>query len=140
LKEQNMRNAPIYTLGKWSKTLASMAVILAVGAPILEAQFPVSSGFGTPPSQQINNPAVSPFLNLTQPGINPGIAYQTLVAPQLQLQNAVALQQQQIGALQQAVAPGHGAIPLPPGTNPGTGHATYFLNTFSYFPTPNLKR
>jgi hypothetical protein len=121
-------------------TLAAAVLILTVSAPIALAQLPVGSSFGIPASQQINNPAVSPFLNLAQPGINPGVAYQTLVAPQLQLSNAVALQQQQIGVLQQTVPPGRTNAQLPPGTILETGHPTAFLNTLGYFPQPNLKR
>lgn len=120
--------------------LAAVLMILVVGARTSLAQLPVGSGFGIPASQQINNPVVSPFLNLAQPGINPGVAYQTLVAPQLQLGNAVALQQQQIGVLQQAVTPGRAATQLPPGTILETGHPTSFMNTLGYFPQPNLKR
>ncbi len=115
-------------------------LIATAGAPSLLAQLPVGSSFGIPASQQINNPAVSPFLNLAQPGINPGVAYQTLVAPQLQLGNAVALQQQQIGRLQQMTpATGHTTPTLTAGAILQTGHPTSFLNTLSYFPQPNLK-
>ncbi len=120
--------------------VGAVLMILVAGASTSLAQLPVGSAFGVPASQQINNPVVSPFLNLAQPGINPGVAYQTLVAPQLQLGNAVALQQQQIGVLQQAVAPGRTAPQLPPGTILETGHPTSFLNTMGYFPQPNLKR
>src|SRR5580704_18536933 len=98
------------------EVLGTAVVILVAGSQASRAQLPGGSGFGIPASQQINNPAVSPFLNLAQPGINPGVAYQTLVAPQLQLGNAVALQQQQIGVLQQAATPGRAAPQLPPGT------------------------
>jgi hypothetical protein len=115
-------------------------MVLIAGAPTSLAQLPAGSTFGVPASQQINNPAVSPFLNLAQPGINPGVAYQTLVAPQLQLSNAVALQQQQIGVLQQAVTPGRTSTQQAPGTILATGHPTSFLNTMGYFPQPNLKR
>ncbi len=115
--------------------------ILIMGAKTSWAQFPVSSQFGVPASQQINNPAVSPFLNLAQPGINPGVAYQTLIAPQLQLGNAIALQQQQIGVLQREITPGRtAATNVPPGTILGTGHPTVFMNTQGYFFQPNLKR
>jgi len=130
-----------------TRTVVTRSVIVAggllvatAGAPRLLAQFPVGSSFGVPASQQINNPAVSPFLNLAQPGINPGVAYQTLVAPQLQLGNAVALQQQQIGRLQQLTpAAGHTTPTLTGGAILETGHPTSFMNTLNYFPQPNLK-
>ena len=69
-------------------------------APAAAGGFGAPAGFGTPASQQINNPAVSPSLLLTQPGINPAIANQALIQPQLQLGNAVLGNQQQISALQ----------------------------------------
>jgi hypothetical protein len=120
--------------------VGTILLTLVAGARVSFAQFPVGSSFGVPASQQINNPAVSPFLNLAQPGINPGVAYQTLVAPQLQLGNAVALQQQQIGVLQQNLAPGHGAPQTAQSSILQTGHTTSFMNTLGYFPQPNIKR
>jgi hypothetical protein len=120
--------------------LAAGLAIVAAGAPLALAQLPVPNSFGVPASQQLNNPAVSPFLNLAQPGINPGVAYQTLVAPQVQLNNAVTLQQQQIGTLQQTATQARTTTPqLGPGTILQTGHATAFMNTLTYFPQPNLK-
>jgi hypothetical protein len=119
--------------------LAAGLAIVAAGAPAVLAQLPVNNSFGVPASQQLNNPAVSPFLNLAQPGINPGVAYQTLVAPQLQLNNAVTLQQQQIGMLQQATTPGRTLPQMGAGSVLQTGHATTFMNTLTYFPTPNSK-
>jgi hypothetical protein len=138
-----MQNGWIRTAQRFVSRMGIVCVgctILVAGARTSLAQLPVGSSFGVPASQQINNPAVSPFLNLAQPGINPGVAYQTLVAPQLQLSNAVALQQQQIGVLQQATAPGHTAPQQAPGTILATGHPTSFMNTLGYFPQPNLKR
>ncbi len=123
-----------------SATVVGGLLIASAGVPNLLAQFPVGSSFGVPASQQINNPAVSPFLNLAQPGINPGVAYQTLVAPQVQLGNAVALQQQQIGRLQQMTpATGHTTPTLTSGAILETGHPTSFMNTLNYFPQPNFK-
>jgi hypothetical protein len=98
--------------------------------------FGAPAGFGTPASQQINNPAVSPNLLLAQPGINPAVAFQTLIQPQLQLGNAVLGNQQQIGALQGGLGqpqaqPGGLFSPTP---LLQTGHSTTFLNTLTYFP------
>ena len=119
--------------------LAAGLVIVSAGATEALAQLPATNSFGVPASQQLNNPVVSPFLNLAQPGINPGVAYQTLVAPQLQLNNAVTLQQQQINLLQQNNAVDHSTLPLGGGAILQTGHATSFLNTLNYFPQPTLK-
>jgi hypothetical protein len=119
--------------------LVAGLVIVTAGAPHVLAQLPAGNSFGVPASQQLNNPVVSPFLNLAQPGINPGVAYQTLVAPQLQLNNAVTLQQQQINLLQQGNTPERATQPLAPGTILETGHPTSFMNTLNYFPQPTLK-
>ena len=93
------------------------------------------AGFGVAASQQLNNPAVSPSLLLTQPGINPAVAAQTLIQPQLQLGNAVLSNQQQIGALQNGLS----QLSQPQATLSATpllqtGHQTAFFNTFDYFP------
>ena len=120
--------------------LGAAFVVLLASRQASWAQFPVSSAFGTPASQQINNPVVSPFLNLAQPGINPGVAYQTLVAPQLQLSNAVAQQQQQIRVIQRDMAPTRTAPTVTPATILETGHPTVFMNTQGYFFQPALRR
>lgn len=115
-----------------------IALLAAFEPQQAAAQAP--AGFGTPASMQINNPAVSPFLNLTQPGINPGVAFQTLVQPQLQYGNALASQQQQIGGLQNSIANPRAVMLLPPTPELQTGHVTTFMNTFSYFPTTNTRQ
>lgn len=115
--------------------LGAAVLFVAANSSQAAAQFPGGGGFGVPASRQLNNPAVSPFLNLVQPGIIPGIAYQTLVAPQMQLSNAFASQQQQIGNLQLGLAPPRApALEFPVTPSPQTGHATTFLNTLDYFP------
>jgi hypothetical protein len=93
-----------------------------------------SSSFGTPASRQINNPTVSPYLNLTQPGIDPAIGYQTLVRPENQIRNSLASQSQAIGNLerefgQSRSAPNRETLPVR-----RTGHPTTFLSTGTYFP------
>jgi hypothetical protein len=130
--------------------LGTAATLVAVDAPRGFAQFgglgapsavPGSpAGFGTPASQQINNPAVSPSLLLAQPGVNPAVALQTLIQPQVQLGSAVLNNQQQIGTLQGAVAQQTTAQPQAissPTPLLQTGHATAFLNTLNYFPALN---
>jgi hypothetical protein len=100
---------------------------------------PPGGGFGTPAALQLNNPVVSPFLSLAQPGINPAIAYQTFVVPQMDLSRAVTANQQQIGDLRRT-----GPTPVTPdqqfrSTPLQTGHPSTFLNTFSYFPSVGLR-
>src|SRR5580700_4331673 len=99
------------------------------------------AGFGVAASQQLNNPAVSPSLLLTQPGINPAVAAQTLIQPQLQLGNAVLANQQQIGTLQNGLnqlSQPQGALSPTPLLQ--TGHPTMFLNTLDYFPALSQRR
>jgi hypothetical protein len=120
--------------------LVCLASLVVAATPTRSsAQMPFGGGFGAPASTQINNPAVSPYLTLTQPGINPGVAFNTLVLPQQQLGNAVMSQQQQIGNLQNGFGANPVVTPLAVTTALQTGHATAFMNTSSYFPAPNLR-
>jgi hypothetical protein len=136
-----MRNQKLNAM----RRIVTLIGILGIAAAIVGTDLSRSSAqapfggvaFGTPASQQINNPAVSPYLNLTQPGLNPGVAYQTLIAPQMQLGNAVANNQQQITNLQGLGQPLSALQPpLPSSAFLETGHPTTFLDTFGYFPTP----
>jgi hypothetical protein len=129
-----MQSRPISSKWRFLAMTGSFVVagVILNGNP---AQALAQSGgsFGTPASKQLNMPTVSPYLNLAQPGINPGIAYQTLVLPNVQYGNAISNQQQQIQNLQQTV----GQAPLQPKSitaTTQTGHPTAFLNTSSYFP------
>jgi hypothetical protein len=121
--------------------------ILATAAVIVGADPPGSPGqapFGIPAAPQINNPIVSPYLGLAQPGLNPGITYSTMIQPQLQLGNAVAANQQQIGAQQQQIGNLQRGQTQPQGQPASgflqTGHATVFLNTGSYFSGVNSRQ
>ncbi|HEV8071822.1 MAG TPA: hypothetical protein VGP76_29170 [Planctomycetaceae bacterium] len=103
--------------------------------------FQPPNGFGLPASQQLNNPPVSPSLLLTQPGINPAVAAQTLIQPQQQLGNAVLANQQQLGNLQNGLnqlSQPQGALSATPLLQ--TGHPTMFLNTLDYFPALSQRR
>lgn len=92
------------------------------------------SAFGTPASLQITNPPVSPYLALTQPGLNPGIAFQTIVQPQIRLANTLSAQQQQLGVISNAQITGAPSLAPLVSTGVQTGHQTVFLNTLGYFP------
>ena len=141
-----MRNRKVHAM----RRIVTLLGIFGIAATFVGADPPRSlaqfgggfgapQGFGTPASQQINNPAVSPSLLLTQPGINPAVANQTLIQPQLQLGNAVLGNQQQIGTLQTGLIQGQ-AQPqglLSPAPLLQTGHSTAFLNTLDYFPGLN---
>ena len=108
--------------------------ILGVAAVIAAADStPCLAQFGVPAAQQINRPFVSPYLNLTQPGLNPGITYGSLIQPQLQMRNAIGNNQQQIQELQRTSGqPSPQIQPLTSSVQ--TGHETSFMNTFGYFP------
>jgi hypothetical protein len=112
----------------WVGTLTVGFGVAAVSPLHCQAQQP-SSSFGTPASKQLNNPAVSPYLNLTQPGLNPAITYGTLIAPEIQLRNTIANQQNLLGNLQQQIQPGSTTQPV----LLETGHKTFFLDTQTYF-------
>jgi hypothetical protein len=128
--------------------LVASVAIVAADAREAAAQAPTFGGgtsqlplgsFGTPAALQLNSPVVSPFLSLAQPGINPAVAYQTLVVPQLQLGNAVTANQQQIGDLRRSVSQSQSSMQPGPFMPLQTGHPSVFLNTFSYFPAVSLR-
>jgi predicted secreted protein len=123
---ENARMNPIRRFVILTATAAAVAVIWSADGSAAKAQTTLNSSFGIPASQQINNPVVSPYLTLA-------------VNPQIQIGNAVAAQQLQIGALQQATAPSRAT---PQATGPvilETGHVTAFMNTMGYFPMPNIR-
>jgi hypothetical protein len=121
-------------IGRLSTSIGTLVAILAIAGlnPLqCHAQFG-NPGFGVPAAKQINNPPVSPYLNLAQPGIDPALAYQTLVRPELQLRNTLANQQQLLGDIQQRGMQQPPSLLQSP-TVLQTGHTTAFLNTGSYF-------
>jgi hypothetical protein len=120
--------------------LVTVAALLAVwGGPERTDAAPPRR-FGTPASRSLTNPSVSPYLNLAQPGIDPAIAYQTIIRPEQQMRRALANQSQDIGRLQRDVSD------LQPGTSRAqpvlhrTGHQTTFMSTGNYFPLLNARR
>ena len=129
-----MQNAKSVSTGHrfWMR-IAIVAVATAVlGINPLRCRAQVGGGFGVPASKQINNPPISPYLNLTQPGLNPAITYESLVRPELQLRNTLANQQQLLGDLQQRGMTQPPALLQSP-TVLQTGHTTSFLDTGTYF-------
>ena len=117
--------------GIWIGTLAIGTALVATGSARCAAQQP-SSSFGTPASKQLNNPAVSPYLNLTQPGLNPAITYGTLIQPEIQLRTTLANQQNLLGDLTQKFQTQPPVLTQQP-TPLQTGHTTAFLDTGSFF-------
>ena len=117
--------------GLWRATLTAGLAAVVLSPIQSRAQQPNSS-FGTPASKQVNNPPVSPYLNLTQPGLNPAITYGTLIQPELQLRNTVANQQNLLGSLTQQ-GQTQPAAGLQSPVLIETGHKTVFLDTGNYF-------
>jgi hypothetical protein len=112
--------------------VAVAAAVIGINPLKCRAQVGGGGGFGVPASKQINNPPISPYLNLTQPGLNPAITYESLVRPELQLRNTLANQQQLLGDLQQRGMSQPPALLQSP-TVLQTGHTTSFLDTGTYF-------
>lgn len=117
--------------GLWIGSVAIATAFVATSSARCSAQQP-SSSFGTPASKQLGNPAVSPYLNLTQPGLNPAITYGTLIQPEIQLRATLANQQNLLGDLQQKFQTQPPVLTQQP-TLLQTGHTTSFLDTGSYF-------
>jgi hypothetical protein len=128
-----MSRTPLDLHGRGFAFLLALAAGLAGVAPqSVKAQS--SSSFAAPASKQINNPTVSPYLNLVQPGIDPALGYQTLVRPENQIRNTLANQSQAIGDLQREVGQSQSASKRETLPVRRTGHATMFLTTGTYFP------
>jgi len=109
--------------------------------PMPSATF--GSSFGSPGARQLNQPIVSPYLNLLQPGLDPAITYQTMIRPEIQFRGALVEQGQMIQEIQRSGASGRPGTaqpmsqPLAPQFRQ-TGHATAFFNTSTYFPAMHV--
>jgi hypothetical protein len=131
-----MQRTPIDPHGRgFGLMLALWAASVGLVPRCAEAQAP--SSFGTPASKQINNPTVSPYLNLAQPGIDPAIAYETLVRPENQIRDTLNNQSQAIGNLQYEVGQSPPASKRATSPVRRTGHPTTFMSTGTYFPAMN---
>jgi hypothetical protein len=120
----------------------AFGLMLVIGAGLAglaprcaEAQSTSSFDKQVLPGSQINNPTVSPYLLLAEPGIDPALGYQTLVRPENQVRKTLANQGEAIGNLQREVGQSQSAstrrdsVPVRK-----TGHPTAFLTTGTYFP------
>ena len=73
------------------------------------------------------NPAISPYLNLARPGINPAINYYGSVRPQLTYNAAINTLEQQVALSRVAITSAENQAVLV------TGHPVQFLNYQRYF-------
>jgi hypothetical protein len=99
--------------------LVTVALGVFVATPAAFAQVPYSP-----------SPRVSPYINLNQPGLNPGITYYGVIRPEVNFRSSIRQLQQQGAATEQAVTTLETAATavLPP-----TGHAFGFQNHGRYF-------
>ena len=97
--------------------IASLSVLGFLAADSARAQ--VLRPYGTP--------AVSPYINLLRPGINPAVNYYGSVRPQLQYNTAINTLEQQVQNARVAMtaAENQGV--------PTTGHPIYFMRYQTYF-------
>jgi len=113
-----------------------MILMIAGLAIVLMSPSLASAQYRSSVSDNPNGPTVSPYLNLLNNNNNIGLpAYQTLVKPLVEQQNAIQRQGNSIQRLQQQVGPG--------GTRGGggtTGHMTYFMNYSHYYSRPARTR
>lgn len=126
----------IRRLGMAIGILLVAAAVFGTSPERCQAQQPNSS-FGTPASRQLNNPPVSPYLNLAQPGLDPAITFGAIIQPELQLRNTLVNQQNMIGNQQNQIGGITQQLQGPPQTQTPvlleTGHKTMFLDTGNYF-------
>jgi hypothetical protein len=118
-----------------------VALLAGAGLQEARAQFqpPGLSGFAGFQTQQFRRPPVSPYINLAQPGFNPGITYYGIVRPELNFQQRLqnlqgqltTVEQQQAVLTSQAFAGGEIA---PTGLQPAgfQTQGVYFFN--NYYP------
>jgi len=128
-----MQCIPIDLRGRiFGLMLALGAWLICLAPRCAEAQS--TSSLEKPAVGQINNPTVSPYLLLAQPGIDPALGYQTLVRPELQFRKTLADQSDAIGNLQREVGQSQLASKRDSLPVRKTGHPTTFLSTGTYFP------
>jgi hypothetical protein len=116
----------------------AVALIMALGTGLAPrwAEAQSTSSSNKPAPTQINNPTVSPYLLLAQPGIDPALGYQTLVRPENQIRKTLANQSDAIGNLQREVGQSQSTSKRDGLPVRRTGHPTTFLSTGTYFPAP----
>jgi len=81
------------------------------------------------------SPAVSPYINLTNPFQLPGITYYGIVRPEQEFRNNIGALQQRQQALSQDITSQEQAAVLPP-----TGHRVSFQNQAVYFQNLGVQR
>jgi hypothetical protein len=131
------RNTPVLRVGRRLSTWSRLACGLAVLSALLCVRTAAAQPPGVGGGPAINRPTTSPYLNLLNRrgfgGSSAALNYYRYVRPEQDLRRySSQLGQQVTGLRQDLVSQGL----LPDGSRPltGTGHATSFLNTGSYFP------
>lgn len=122
---------------------AGAFLLLGLFALPAEAQQRFSSGYTRPSTNArqnaLSSPTVSPYLNLLR-GSGGGIAspgaYQSLVRPMINQQNAIRQQEGQIRSLQQQQQMGRSSTVGAAEGLRGTGHQTFFMNFSHFFAMP----
>jgi hypothetical protein len=118
---------------KWFVSCAALLVVIAV-CHDASAQYRGSRQIRRPKRSSVSDqPALSPYINLTNPTVDPGLSYVGLTAPMLQQQenierNARSLRRLQ-GRVEQDESSAYGA-------NTGiaaTGHHSHFRNLSHFF-------
>jgi hypothetical protein len=118
--------------------LVTLGILGAAGAGQARAQF----GYSRPPTSPFNQPAVSPYMNLTRGG-SPGVNYNTLVRPQIDTSRALQQLQSQVSQDQQALMGQLGGAPAgfdASAALPLTGHPVQFMNYAHYYSPGGLKQ
>jgi hypothetical protein len=115
---------------------AALLSVLSASAGIADAQQFGQPGFYNP---YLNQPRLSPYLNIVRGGSNPAINYYLGTLPEVERRatqavygNAIIRLERQVTGLESTEED------LPPQAN--SGHPAYFANTGGYFPGGNPNR
>jgi hypothetical protein len=117
------------TLERSEEELDMRTRLLPLAALMLSALGWNAFAQGPPGFGNLNQPPVSPYLNINRLGASPAVNYYNIVQPQLQFASQIAQLNQQTNQIQGAV--NQGATGGPESLR--TGHMAYFGNYSHYY-------
>jgi hypothetical protein len=107
--------------------VAVLSAVLWLGCCLSKA----SAQYPTSGPSSVSPPPVSPYINITRRGADPGVNYYGIVRPQIDTRSSIQGLQQQVQSINNDVQQGNQPTALPT-----TGHAVQFQNLSTYFGRP----
>jgi hypothetical protein len=118
---------------------AALVFLLSAGVRPAAAQFGAQYGQPGYYNPYLNQPRLSPYLNIVRNGTNPAINYYLGTLPEVERRTAQAVYGNSILRLERQVT-GLEATEDEFATQGVSGHPAYFANTGGYFPGGNPQR